>query len=180
MLFPCRIQFVTRSIFDVYRIGSAISGNPEELKDGIGGMKVIIIRDAAERLFPEKSVKDAVKQTVYTNNNSGTMTIGGISQEVRRSEFSKVGARIYINQSEAEVKTRLGRDVTPGWKSPCGLNRKLTGTLPMYLCREKSDQVEIGNLYLQNIIPLSNIREDALRDGKGEMKTRLSILLFLL
>lgn len=46
--------------------------------------------------------------------------------------------------------------------------------------QEKSDQVEIGNLYLQNIIPLSNIREDALRDGKGEMKTRLSILLFLL
>ena len=33
------------------------------------------------------------------------MTIGGISQEVRRSEFSKVGARIYINQSEAQVKT---------------------------------------------------------------------------
>lgn len=46
--------------------------------------------------------------------------------------------------------------------------------------QDKSDQVEIGNLYLQNIIPLSNIREDALRDGKGEMKTRLSILLFLL
>lgn len=46
--------------------------------------------------------------------------------------------------------------------------------------QEKSDQVEIGNLYLQNIIPLSNIREDALRDGKGEMKTRLSILVFLL
>lgn len=93
----CRIQFVTPEYFDVYRIGSAISGNPEELKEGIGGRKVIITRDAAERLFPEKSVKDAVKQTVYTNNNSGTMTIGGISQEVRRSEFSKVGARIYIN-----------------------------------------------------------------------------------
>lgn len=33
--------------------------------------------------------------------------------------------------------------------------------------QEKSDQVEIGNLYLQNIIPLSNIREDALRMEKG-------------
>ena len=48
----CRIQFVTPEYFDVYRIGSAISGNPEELKEGIGGMKVIITRDAAERLFP--------------------------------------------------------------------------------------------------------------------------------
>ena len=36
----------------------------------------------------------------------------------------------------------------------------------MYLCREKSDQVEIGNLYLQNIIPLSNIREDAFAGWK--------------
>ena len=30
----CRIQFVTPEYFDVYRIGSAISGNPEELKEG--------------------------------------------------------------------------------------------------------------------------------------------------
>ena len=175
----CRIQFVTPEYFDVYRIGSAISGNPEELKDGIGGMKVIITRDAAERLFPEKSVKDAVKQTVYTNNNSGTMTIGGISQEVRRSEFSKVGARIYINQSEAQVKT-VSAEMLPWMEVSVRVKPEADRNFADTFMQEKSDQVEIGNLYLQNIIPLSNIREDALRDGKGEMKTRLSILLFLL
>ena len=46
--------------------------------------------------------------------------------------------------------------------------------------KENSNQVEIGNLYLQSITPLSVLREDGIRDGKGEMNTRLSILLFLL
>lgn len=46
--------------------------------------------------------------------------------------------------------------------------------------KENSNQVEIGNLYLQSITPVSTIREDGIREGKGEMNTRLSILLFLL
>lgn len=107
------------------------------------------------------------------------MTIGGISQEVRRSEFGKVGARIYINQSEAEVKT-VSAEMLPWMEVSVRVKPEADRNFADTFMQEKSDQVEIGNLYLQNIIPLSNIREDALRDGKGEMKTRLSILLFLL
>lgn len=107
------------------------------------------------------------------------MTIGGISQEVRRSEFSKVGARIYINQSEAQVKT-VSAEMLPWMEVSVRVKPEADRNFADTFMQEKSDQVEIGNLYLQNIIPLSNIREDALWDGKGEMKTRLSILLFLL
>ena len=94
------------------------------------------------------------------------MTIGGISQEVHRSEFSKVGARIYINQSEAEVKT-VSAEMLPWMEVSVRVKPEADRNFADTFMQEKSDQVEIGNLYLQNIIPLSNIREDALRDGKG-------------
>ena len=78
------------------------------------------------------------------------MTIGGISQEVRRSEFSKVGARIYINQSEAQVKT-VSAEMLPWMEVSVRVKPEADRNFADTFMQEKSDQVEIGNLYLQNI-----------------------------
>lgn len=170
----CRIQFVTPEYFDVYRIRPA-SGNSGDLKN-LRGMTVAITEDAADKLFREEEETD---RKVYTNSNAEQVTIGGVTRSVRGSEFQRTGSRVYLDLSEATIKS-AGPDFLPWLEVSVRVKPEADRDFADTFMSKMSSQMEIGNLYLQNITPLSSIREDALRDGKGEMKTRLSILFFLL
>lgn len=170
----CRIQFVSPDYFTVYRIQPTSSSVP--LKDGISSQTAVITEDAAGQLFKEKEV---LRQIVYADNNSTTLTIGGISRTVRCSEFNTASPMLYLYMSEADVKA-FAPQMLPWAEVSVRVKPEADRNFAETFMLEKSNQIETGNLYLQNIISLSSIREDALRDGKGEMKTRLSILFFLL
>lgn len=139
-------------------------------------MTVVLTEDAAGKLFPGK---DAVNQKAYNGNNAELVTIGGISRGIRGSEFEQMGPRAYIRLSETDVKG-IDAGMLPWLEVSVRVKPETAADFADAFMTEKSSLVEIGNLYLQNITPLSTIREDALREGKGEMKTRLSILFFLL
>ena len=81
--------------------------------------------------------------------------------------------------SEADVKS-FGVNMLPWAEVSVRVKPEADKDFAETFMTQKSDGVELGNLYLQNITPLSNIREDALRDGKSDMKTRMFILFFLL
>lgn len=172
---PCRLYYTSPDYFDVYCI-RPVSGSKASLKEGIAARKVVITEDAAERLFPGR---EAVGQTVYTGNDNQTLTIGAVSRTARGSEFNKVRPQIFMYLSEADVKS-FGVNMLPWAEVSVRVKPEADKDFAETFMTQKSDGVELGNLYLQNITPLSNIREDALRDGKSDMKTRMFILFFLL
>lgn len=171
----CRLYFVSPDYFDVYRILPA-AGSKAALKEGITTRTAVITEDVAERLFPGQ---DAVGKTVYTGNDNQTLTIGAVSRTGRGSEFNKVRPQVFLYQGEANVKA-FGANMLPWAEVSVRVKPDADKDFAETFMAQKSDQVELGNLYLQNITPLSNIREDALREGKSDMKTRTFILFFLL
>ena len=171
----CRLYFVSPDYFDVYRILPA-AGSKAGLKEGLAARTAVITEDVAERLFPGQ---DAVGKTVYTGNDNQTLMIGAVSRTGRGSEFNKVRPQIFIYQGEGDVKA-FGANMLPWAEVSVRVKPDADKDFAETFMAQKSDQVELGNLYLQNITPLSNIREDALREGKSDMKTRTFILFFLL
>lgn len=171
----CRLYFVSPDYFDVYRI-LPTAGSKAALKEGITTRTAVITEDVAERLFPGQ---DAVGKTVYTGNDNQTLTIGAVSRTGRGSEFNKVRPQVFLYQGEANVKA-FGANMLPWAEVSVRVKPDADKDFAETFMAQKSDQVELGNLYLQNITPLSNIREDALREGKSDMKTRTFILFFLL
>lgn len=171
----CRLYYVSPDYFDVYRIHPA-PGGKTGLKEGVTARSVVITEDVAERLFPGQ---DAVGQTVYTGNGNQTLTIGAVSRTGRGSEFNKVRPQVFLFLGEADVKS-FGVNMLPWAEVSVRVKPDADKDFVETFMTQKGGQVELGNLYLQNITPLSNIREDALRDGKSDMKTRTFILFFLL
>lgn len=171
----CRLYFVSPDYFDVYRIRPAATGKTK-LKESLSAGSFIITEDAAARLFPGK---DAVGQTVYCGGNNDYYTIGAVTCKGRGSEFDNVRPQVYINQSESDVRN-FQANMLPWAEVSVRVHPDADRDFAETFMREKSNEVELGNLYLQSITPLSNIREDDLREGKSDMKTRIFIMLFLL
>lgn len=171
----CRLYFVSPDYFDVYRIRPA-SDNQAELKDALSARSIVLTEDAAGRLFPEK---DAVGQTVYTSGDNEAYTIGAVTRAARGSEFGRIRSQVYIHQSESDVKA-FDANMLPWAEISVRVKPDADRGFAETFMTEESNQVELGNLYLQNINSLSNVREDALREGKSDMKTRIFILFFLL
>lgn len=171
----CRLYFTSPEYFDVYRIRRS-AGSKTDPQEGISDRTIVITEDVAEKLFPGK---EAVGQPVYFGEDNQAITVGAVTRKSRSSEFDKVRPQVYIYESEANVKACEAK-MLPWAEVSVRVKPEADSDFADRFMTGKSGQVEQGNLYLQNIIPLENIREDALREGKSEMKTRTFILFFLL
>lgn len=171
----CRLYYVSPSYFELYRIRPA-SGYKGELKDGLSDRAIVITEDAAAKLFPGEN---AVGKRVYLQNGNDPLEIGAVTRTGRGSEFERVRPQAYLYQGESDVKAFPG-EMLPWAEVSVRVKPEAEKDFAEKFMTEKSGQVEQGNLYLQNITPLSSTREDALREGKSDMKTRVFILFFLL
>lgn len=171
----CRIYYVTPEYFDVYRIRPA-SGSPVALKDGLANNRIILTSDAVARIFHGEK---AVGEKVFSADNTWTPEIGAVTEEVRESEFERIRPRVYLNMGEGDIKT-IDAGFLPWAEISIRVKPDADRNFAETFMKESSSQVEIGNLYLQSITPVSILREDGIRKDIGEMNTRLSILFFLL
>lgn len=97
-----------------------------------------------------------------------------------RNLFLKIpGRRVFLHISEADIKM-IPAEQLPWAEVSVRVRPDADKNFADTFMKEISSQMEIGNLYLQNIIPVSTLREDGIREDTGEMNTRLSILFFLL
>lgn len=171
---PCRVFYVSPEYMDVFRIHTS-SKSLRKLKDGLSNQMIAITEDAADELFGENG---AVGQNVYTGNGNEIVKVGAVSQAARPSEFSRIRARIYVPLSEQNIKS-MQAGALPWLEISVRVKPDADKDFADTFMKN-SNQVEIGNLYLQNIVPVAALREDGIREGMGEMNTRLSILFFLL
>lgn len=171
----CRIYYVTPEYFDVYRIPAA-QGSNRQPGEGVTANSIVLTKDAADKIFEGE---DAFGKTVYSGDNTWTTKVGAICGVVRSSEFKRPRPNVYICMGEGDIKT-INADFLPWAEVSVRVKPEADRDFADTFMKENSNQVEIGNLYLQSITPLSVMREDGIREGKGEMNTRLSILLFLL
>lgn len=171
----CRIYYVTPEYFDVYRIPAA-PGSNRQPGEGVTANSIVLTKDAADKIFEGQ---DALGKMVYSGDNTWTTKVGAICGVVRSSEFKRSGPNVYLCMGEGDIKT-IDAGFLPWAEVSVRVKPEADRDFAETFMKENSNQVEIGNLYLQSITPVSTIREDGIREGKGEMNTRLSILLFLL
>lgn len=170
----CFTFYVTPDYFEVYRIQPA-SGSRESLSAGLTDGGVVLTQDAAMHLFDRQG---AAGQTVY-DPEAVSRRIGAVSQNARNSEFERVSPRVYLPLTPAHIEA-LPAAQLPWVDVSVRVKPETSADFAETFLRENSRQLELGNLYLQSITPLSAMRENVLRDGWSEINTRLSILLFLL
>ena len=171
----CRIYYVTPEYFDVYRIPAAPGSNRQPGED-LTANSLVLTKDAADKIFEGQ---DVLGKMVYSGDNTRSIKVGAICGTVRDSEFKRPRPNVYLCMEERDIKA-INAGFLPWAEVSVRVKPEADRDFADTFMKENSNQVEIGNLYLQSITPLSVLREDGIRDGKGEMNTRLSILLFLL
>ena len=171
----CRIYYVTPEYFDVYRIPAAPGSNRQPGED-LTANSLVLTKDAADKIFEGQ---DVLGKMVYSGDNTRSIKVGAICGTVRDSEFKRPRPNVYLCMEERDIKA-INAGFLPWAEVSVRVKPEADRDFAETFMKENSNQVEIGNLYLQSITPVSTIREDGIREGKGEMNTRLSILLFLL
>lgn len=171
---PCRYYRASPEYFKVYRIPWA-EGKQEDVESRFSGNYIIVSRDAAEWIFDGEA---ALNREVWTNEGQ-SLPLAAVTEEARPDEFCRVTPRVYLSYTEADVKEEEAQGL-PWVEVSVRVKPEADRNFVEEFMRRDAGQMEVGNVYLQNIQPVSTVREDALRENKSEMNTRLSILFFLL
>lgn len=169
-----RVYYVGPGYFDVFRIRSARE-NGNDLGKGQENGAIVLSEDAA-KLLGNGSPFDVSTVRV---NNSYAVSVGGISEPTRSDEFQCVAPCVYFPITEANIKAFTGEQL-PWVEISVRVKPAADVDFADLFMKEKSGRLEVGNLYLQNIVPLSSIRADTLRENMNRMNARLSLLFFLL
>lgn len=170
----CFTFYVTPDYFEVYRIQEA-PGSRRSLKEGLADGGIVLTHDAALALFEGK---EAIGQTLY-NQTGQPKKVGAVSRPARNSEWERESARVYLPLSMDQIENFQASQLP--WLDVSVRVKPDTPTDFAYMfMRENSEQLALGNLYLQNITPLETIRDNILRPERSKINTRLSILFFLL
>lgn len=170
----CYTFYVTPDYFEVYRIQEA-PGSRRPLKEGLADGGIVLTHDAALDLFEDG---EAIGQTLY-NQNTWPKKVGAVSCPARNSEWERESARVYLPLSMDQIENFQASQLP--WLDVSVRVKPDTGAdfVDLFM-RQNSEQLTLGNLYLQNITPLETIRDTILRPEQSEINTRLSILFFLL
>ena len=126
---------------------------------------IVLTKDTADKIFEGQ---DALGKMVYSGDNTWTTKVGAICGVVRSSEFKRPGPNVYFCMGEGDIKT-IDAGFLPWAEVSVRVKPEADRDFAETFMKENSSQVEIGNLYLQSITPVSTIREDGIREGKGEM-----------
>lgn len=170
----CYTFYVTPDYFEVYRIPEA-PGSHRSLKEGLADGGIVLTHDAALALFENG---EAIGQPLY-NQTSWPKKVGAVSRTARNSEFERASARVYLSFSMDQIENFPALQL-PWLDVSVRVKPDTPADFPDRFMRENSEQLTLGNLYLQNITPLETIRDNILRPDRSKINTRLSILFFLL
>lgn len=177
------VRHVDPAYFRVFRVRAADGGSPETLVQALKEDKVVITGTVADKLF--KQAADARNKEIWITDqgdrDSVSYVVGAVSEPQRYNEFNGYDYAYYkslttgfdirtVNASVAENLNIFIR-VKPGAD-----NSRFAADFH----KEMLPQLRLGNIYLQEVVPMSEFRDGHLRHFFDDVRLYASCILFFL
>ncbi|MCD8079615.1 MAG: ABC transporter permease [Bacteroides sp.] len=167
-------RLVTPGYFDVFGIRGASGESSRELSGKLQWGKVILTSRLAEELFGGQT---AVGKLVENQYQPSCKEVAAVCENQKFNEYGGYRNYVYIP---------LRYDGLSAWE--VAEHAIFIRTKPrddetdfiQHFRREMATQLKVGNLYLQNMRSLADMRKDGLSDHRSNLYTQLSILVFVL
>ena len=176
------VRQISPTYFDVFRVRTADGRPGDELVQALRENRIVVTATLADDFFG--SAAKAHNQEIYITDqgarDSVAYRIGGVSEPQRYSDFQNynyayykpVGIRDFSTSSDNAIyAVRLFIRVKPAADG----NRFVAD-----FTREMLPQLRLGNIYLKEVIPMSNYRDEYLRSWVNDIRMYASCILFFL
>lgn len=165
--------------FDLFQVKTADGGSPSLLREALERGEIVVNQNVAEEMFG--SAANAIGKEIYCRDQ-GTAEpvpyrIGGVCENQRYNEFNQYAYAYYRLISTSEVNR------SNSFEYPLFIRIKPTADnkkFPDKFRKEMTSQLKIGNIYLQDIEPLSERRREHLRGWIDGMRMNIAIIAFFL
>lgn len=168
---------VTPDYFRVFRVHGADGSSPEALVKKAEFTDLIITKQAAKRLFADA---DAVGKKVFDFYSKDTVRISAVTENQKYNEYTSYYSAAYEILSMNDIAGLNYQDIP--WHGlyirvhPQADVENFIGTFR----HDMRTQLMIGNLYLEDMRPMSAIRDEHLKDDRSEVYTYITVIIFFL
>jgi putative ABC transport system permease protein len=183
------LRLVTPDYFRVFRVKAWNGGSPEQLVKAVGQdySQVILTKRIGQNILLHQD-PDAVtdlsaaigRNVMVTNLSQDSVRIAAFCENQKYNEFTRTGAAVY----------GLINPIGDQWLQEEGLGNidfyfrvKDEADTPDFLANfreEMSARLRVGNLYVEDIVPVSKERDAHLSSNRSELYTYLTVSAFFL
>lgn len=157
----CQILRVTPEYFKMFNVFPYNSSNPEVLAKAIKQDKAILSLEANKRLFKKSN---GTGKVIYERGDSSLVFVGAVTHEMKEHEYARPKSYIFKLFNEAALLQLNEQQI---WdrtdiciKTKSGINQT---DFPAQFKEGMKHQLSIGNYFLADITPLTEIRQNFLR-----------------
>ena len=177
------VRHVNPEYFRVFRVRTADGGTSEKLEQALRENQIVVTGSVADDFFgsASKAQNHEIQITDQGDRDSVFYRIGAISEPQRYNDFYDYDYAYYKMLGTAEAFANSSADVTYAAKlfirvKPAADTRHFAADFT----REMSQQLRLGNIYLKEVIPMSDYRDEMLRSWTDDVRMYLSGILFFL
>lgn len=166
---------VNPDYFRVFRVKSADGSSPEQLAAKATPNGIIITENIVEKLFPQGS---AVGQEVKLNND--TIPITAVCENQKYNEYTAHYRATYQIFNINNIAMRNVKSI-PRLSVYIRVRSEADHTdFIRDFRKEMHSQLMIGNLYLEEMTSMKEVRDEHLKDYRNDLYTYLAVALFFL
>ncbi len=174
------VRNVSPSYFQVFNVQSANDRDREELGKVLERNEIVITNTVANTFFGNTSNAMSKEiRCIIQNEDSALYKIGAVCEAQRTNDFREYDYAFYRNIPADQLRKHLG--------SPAYMNIFIrikanndSKAFPEKFRKEMREQLHVGNCYLANITPMSEYREQQIREGLDQMRMNSSVIGFFL
>jgi putative ABC transport system permease protein len=183
------LRFVTPEYFRVFRVKAWNDGSPEQLVKAAGkdGTRVILTKRLGQHILSHSNPDAATDLTpavgrnvMVTNVSQDSVRIVAFCQNQKYNEFTRTQAAVY------NIMDPIGDQ----WLDEGSIGNldfyfrvKEDADTPDFLAnfrKEMGPQLRVGNLYVEDIVPVATTRDAHLSSNLSELYTYLTVSAFFL
>lgn len=171
------LRWVTPDYFRVFRVNGADGATPEQLANKANGTDMMVTENVAETLFPYEK---AVGKTIYYEYEEDSVRISGVVENQKYNEYINHRLAAYSFWNEQDLaNVRIQNIPWMGVYLRVRPDADKKGFMSTFR-KEMRTSLRIGNLFLENMRPMSEIREVHLKDPRNELYTYITVIVFVL
>ena len=168
---------VSPDYFRVFKVNGAYGLSPDQLAGKANLNEIIVTENVAKKLFPDR---DAVGQMVINFVGNDTVRVSAVCENQKYNEYSPHTEAMY---STLNVTEKSGYSIYDF--QYMGIYIRIRpevdkGNFMADFRKEMREQLMIGDIYLQDMRPMADIRDEHLKDYRNDVYTYITICVFLL
>lgn len=170
-------RVVSPGYFPVFRVHGADGSSPEELASKALFTDMMITEQVVSKLFPDGQ---AIGKAIKNEYSGDSIRISAVVENQKYNEYTSHYRAVYVFFNMNDLASLDAQSII--WLG-CYIRVKPEadkGNFVRDFRKEMRGQLAVGNLYLQEMRPVSAIRDEHLKDYRNDLYTYMAVIVFFL